>query len=103
METNAKVPPVQPAPESPQTQTQPQATPPQEQQDLAAAPGVPAYISDPADYRLVIEKDPVSGTYVYKTVDRMTGQTVTQLPNEEIVRLRDSASYKAGAVFDGKA
>jgi flagellar protein FlaG len=100
MDTNAKVPPVQPVTEPLQHQP---TTSPQDQQALAATPSVPADIAQPSDYRLVIDKDPVSGTFIYRTVDRATGETVGQFPSEEIVRLRDSADYMAGTVFDGKA
>jgi len=103
METNAKVQPVQPVTEPPQRQSNPVSTPAQPPQSLSASPSVPAYIDEPLAYRLVIDKDPVSGTFIYRTVDRMSGETVAQFPNQEIVRLRDSADYKAGTVFNGKA
>jgi flagellar protein FlaG len=51
----------------------------------------------------VIEKDPASGTFIYKTVERATGVVVTQLPSEEVVRLKDSASYTSGSLVDDKA
>jgi flagellar protein FlaG len=99
MGTNAKVPPVQPVTEPPS----PGSTPSQDAQSVSASPSIPAYIAEPADYRLVIDKDPVSGMYVYRTVDRMIGETVAQFPNDELVRLRDNAAYKPGTVFNGKA
>jgi flagellar protein FlaG len=104
MNTNPKVPPVYPVPEPSQSQVRPESTPSHQQQDIAAsAPSIPAYIAEPAVYRLVIDKDPVSGTFVYKTVDRVTGEIVTQLPCEEVIRLKDSASYTAGSLVDDKA
>ena len=57
----------------------------------------------PGDLRLVIEQDDDSGEYVYKTIDRRTGETLQQFPREEILRLRERAGYASGAVFDGKA
>jgi flagellar protein FlaG len=57
----------------------------------------------PGDLRLVIDQDPGSGEYVYKTVDRRTGETLQQFPREEILKLRDAARYEAGKVYDGKA
>ena len=54
-------------------------------------------------YRLVIEPGSASGTYVYKTLDRMTGEVVRQLPREEVMRLRDDAGYNAGRVVDTRA
>jgi flagellar protein FlaG len=101
MDTNAKVPPVQPVTEPPQTQTRPEAQS-AVQQPALVPPGVPAYIAEPADFRLVIDKDPVDGSFIYKTVDRFTGETVTQYPSAELVRMRDSADYKAGTVYSSK-
>jgi flagellar protein FlaG len=101
MNTNPKVPPVLPVPEPSQVQSRP--TPSQQQQELAAAASsIPAYIAEPAAFRLVIEKDPASGTFIYKTVERATGVVVTQLPSEEVVRLKDSASYTSGSLVDDK-
>lgn len=54
-------------------------------------------------YRLVIEPGTTSGSYVYKTLDRVTGEVVRQLPREEVVRLRDDAGYGAGQVIDTRA
>jgi flagellar protein FlaG len=63
---------------------------------------VPAYISQPEEYRLVIEKDPGSGVFVYKTIDRYSGAVVNQFPREEVVQLGGSSTYKAGTVFTTK-
>jgi flagellar protein FlaG len=56
-----------------------------------------------ADLRLVIEEDQVCGTYVYKTINRRTGEVVQQLPREEVMRLRDAVAYAAGDVIRTKA
>jgi flagellar protein FlaG len=53
-----------------------------------------------ADLRLVIEEDQTSGTFVYKTLDRRTGEVVKQLPREEVVRLKESPGYAPGDVID---
>jgi flagellar protein FlaG len=66
-----------------------------------AAPG--AGPVEEADLRLVIEEDQASGTYIYKTINRRTGEVVQQLPREEVVRLRDAAAYAAGEVIRTKA
>ncbi|AZS21491.1 flagellar protein FlaG [Caulobacter sp. FWC26] len=55
------------------------------------------------DLRLVIEHDEASGEFVYKTVDRRTGETLQQFPREEVLRMRDGADYESGDVFDGQA
>ena len=53
-----------------------------------------------ADLRLVIEEDQSSGTFVYKTLDRRTGEIVRQFPREQVVRLKDTADYTPGDVID---
>jgi len=57
----------------------------------------------PGDLRLVIEQDDDSGEYVYKTVDRRTGETLQQFPREQILKLRQEATYASGDVYDGQA
>jgi flagellar protein FlaG len=58
---------------------------------------------DPGDLRLVIEEDKASGSYVYKTIDRLTGEVVQQLPRDEVLKLKDQAEYEAGNVVRTKA
>jgi flagellar protein FlaG len=69
------------------------------------AAGTPAGGEAPeeVDLRLEIVEDQASGTYVYKTVNRRTGEVVQQYPREEILRLRDAAAYHAGEVIRTKA
>ena len=67
-----------------------------------AAPPVPAG-PEPVDMRLVIEEDQASGSYVYKTVNRVTGEVVQQFPRDEILRLRQELQYAAGSVIRTKA
>lgn len=55
--------------------------------------------NDVADLRLVIEEDQTSGTFIYKTIDRRTGDVVAQLPREDVVKLRDALSYQVGSVI----
>jgi flagellar protein FlaG len=57
----------------------------------------------PANQRLVIDEDPGSGVFVYKTVDRMTGEVLLQLPRDELLRLRRDVAYQAGAVIKTRA
>lgn len=57
----------------------------------------------PGDLRLVIEHNDDTGDYVYKTVDRRTGETLQQFPREEILKLREASRYHSGDVYDGKA
>lgn len=56
-----------------------------------------------ANARLVIEQDGETGAYVYKSLDRITGQVLRQLPREELVKLLSSARYSAGDVIKTKA
>lgn len=52
------------------------------------------------DYRLVIEEGPRLGTFIYKTVDRTTGETIKQYPREEVIRLIDNPLYATGTIAD---
>lgn len=56
-----------------------------------------------ARYRLVIEEGPTAGTFIYKTLDRMTGEVVKQLPREQVVNMMRAGDYSAGSVIDTKA
>jgi len=58
---------------------------------------------DPVDMRLVIEEDKASGSYVYRTVNRVTGEIIQQYPREELLKMREENSYVAGAVIRAKA
>ncbi|WP_293898030.1 flagellar protein FlaG [Phenylobacterium sp.] len=80
--------------------------PGQVQPSVRTAPGGQAPVPtgpDPADMRLVIEEDQASGSYVYKTVNRRTGEVVLQLPRAEVLKLRQELQYTAGAVIRTKA
>jgi len=58
---------------------------------------------DSADMRLLIEDDEAAGSYIYKTIDRRTGEVVHQYPREEVLRLKEAADYAAGAVIKANA
>jgi flagellar protein FlaG len=62
-----------------------------------------AQSSDPVDMRLVIEEDKASNSYVYKTVNRLTGEVIAQLPREQVLQLRQQLDYEAGDVIRTKA
>ncbi|HEY8571126.1 flagellar protein FlaG [Phenylobacterium sp.] len=74
---------------------------PQPQGGAAPAPAVPNH--DPVDLRLIIEEDKASGSYVYKTVNRVTGEIVRQFPREEVLRMHHVSDYVAGGVVRTKA
>lgn len=46
-----------------------------------------------ARYRLVIEEGPSAGSYIYKTLDRLTGEIVRQVPREKVVELMQGPNY----------
>ncbi|WP_339932376.1 hypothetical protein [uncultured Brevundimonas sp.] len=54
-------------------------------------------------YRLVIEEGSREGSFIYKTLDRLTGEVIRQLPREQIVELKGEDDYAAGAVIDTSA
>lgn len=83
---------VDPPPQRGPDRDQPSSQPPAASEEAAAA-----------DLRLVIEEDKQAHTYVYKTVNRATGEVVSQVPREELLRLRESPDYVAGQVVKTRA
>jgi flagellar protein FlaG len=77
------------------------ATPPRPAPGTAADRAIQS--QDPADMRLVIEEDKASGSYVYKTVNRLTGEVIQQLPREQVLQLKEQVDYVAGNVVRTKA
>ncbi|HUZ11549.1 MAG TPA: hypothetical protein VMU93_01695 [Caulobacteraceae bacterium] len=57
---------------------------------------------DRADLRLVIEEDKAAGTYVYKTIDPVTGKVISQIPREQLLMMREAWGYKPGSVVDSR-
>jgi flagellar protein FlaG len=53
-----------------------------------------------ADLRLVIEEDEATGAFVYKTLDRRTGEVVQQLPRESVLKAMSAEDYNPGLVVD---
>jgi len=74
--------------------TAPKEVAPVEKAAVAAGP-------QPGDLRLVIEEDSTTGTYVYKTVDRRTGDILQQFPREDVLRFKQAEHYDPGEIFDG--
>ena len=58
---------------------------------------------DPVQMRLVIEEDQATGSYVYKTVNRLTGEVIQQLPRADVLKLRGELRYAAGTVIRTEA
>lgn len=57
-------------------------------------------VEDIARYRLVIEEGPQAGSFIYKTMDRITGEVIRQFPREQVIRMMQSKTYDAGSVID---
>ena|SRR5579872_5783823 len=62
-----------------------------------------AQADDDVDLRLVIEEDKAAGSYVYKTVDSRTGKVISQVPREEVLRMREASSYAPGSVVNSRS
>lgn len=65
---------------------------------MAAAIAEPEVATQSNDqHRLAIEQGP-SG-FVYKVLDRVTGETIRQLPHDSVAKLAQDPSYGAGQVI----
>ena len=64
----------------------------------ASAADAPA-ISSHLDTRLVIEEDKDTKTFIYKTLDRRTGEVIQQFPREQVLRLHREPGYEPGQVL----
>jgi flagellar protein FlaG len=55
----------------------------------------------PPEYtlRLTIDKDPKTGDWVYKAIDRYTGEVVRQMPRQELLDMKRSIQYEAGSLI----
>ncbi len=56
-----------------------------------------------ARYRLIIEEGPTDGTFVYKTLDSVTGEVIRQFPREQVLRMAEKGGYAAGGLIDTSA
>lgn len=61
-----------------------------------------ADIENAADFRLVIEEDQASGSYIYKTLDRRTGEVIQQFPREDVLKFKDAEHYNAGSLVNAR-
>jgi flagellar protein FlaG len=102
MDTKAAANAPAPDPVKLQTSTQPAAQTREPEPAPKPKPETPP-ASDQVEMRLVIEMDQASGSYVYKTINRLTGEVVSQLPRAEVLRMRDGADYESGTVIRTKA
>jgi flagellar protein FlaG len=58
---------------------------------------------EPVEMRLVIEEDQATGQYVYKTINRATGEVLQQLPRAEVLKLKEELKYAAGTIIRTEA
>jgi flagellar protein FlaG len=56
-----------------------------------------------ADTRLVIEDDKAAGSYVYVTIDPVTGQVISQIPREQLLKLREASDYTPGSIVNARS
>lgn len=52
--------------------------------------------------RLTIDRDS-NGHWIYKAVDRITGEVIKQFPREELLKMKRGANYKPGDVIKTQA
>ena len=55
------------------------------------------------ELRLTIDKDPQTGGWVYKAINRYTGEVVSQMPHQTAAELQKSEAYQAGSVITTQA
>ena len=85
-----------PAPEQASAQSAPTPAPAPPGQSQTPAPQT----GDDADLRLVIEDDKAAGSYVYVTINSVTGEVVSQVPREQLLKMREDPDYKPGSIID---
>ena len=56
-----------------------------------------------SDLRLVIEDDKAAGSYVYKTINPVTGQVISQIPREQLLQMREAPDYSPGSVINASS
>jgi flagellar protein FlaG len=49
--------------------------------------------------RLSIDRDHDSGEWVYRSINRLTGEVVNQYPREEILNMKRHEKYKPGSII----
>ncbi|HWF77393.1 MAG TPA: hypothetical protein VN694_09475 [Caulobacteraceae bacterium] len=86
-----------PEPASAQSAPTPAHAPPGQSQTPAPRTG------DDADLRLVIEDDKAAGSYVYVTINSVTGKVVSQVPREQLLKMREDPGYQPGSVVDSRS
>jgi|SRR6185503_19505238 len=88
-----------PAPEPASAQSAPTPAPASPGKSQTPAPQTGA----DADLRLVIEDDKAAGSYVYVTINSVTGEVVSQVPREQLLKMREDPSYQPGSIIDSRS
>jgi flagellar protein FlaG len=72
---------------------------------VAGDVGTPAaaQVPDLSAVRLVIEEDRESGSFIYKTLDSVTGEVLKQLPRAEVLEMLSAGRYESGDVIKTRA
>jgi len=60
-------------------------------------------IGSDADLRLVIEDDKAAGSYVYLTINSVTGEVVSQVPREQLLKMREDPAYRPGSITNSRS
>jgi len=88
---------------SPQLGDQPDRQPSQ-QQDHPRREALPVDAADAeADVRLVIEADAKGAGFLYKQINRTTGEVVSTVSRDALLKMGADPRYAAGAVVNTKA
>jgi len=69
----------------------------------ALAPEPDAEPAPNPEQRLVIQEVGNTGTFVYKVIDRASGQVVAETTREEVARMSEKAGYAAGSLIKTRA
>ncbi len=66
-----------------------------------AAAGLGGAVKQSAEKgQLFIERDKTTGEFVYRIIDRETGELIRQWPREEVLRMREALEAVRGALLD---
>jgi flagellar protein FlaG len=60
-------------------------------------------VAPAADTRLVIEDDKAAGSYVYVTIDPVTGKVISQIPREQLLKMREASDYTPGSIVNARS
>jgi flagellar protein FlaG len=86
------------APASDSASTQSAQAPPSA--GSATNPTSPAQSASNSGLRLVIEDDKAAGCFVYMTVNPITGEVVSQVPREQLLKMRTNPDYTPGSIIN---